>query len=54
MDCPEDAPHSELLNKMAKQVAKAGAITKKLMRVTRYETKTYLDQQIIDIEKASL
>ena len=41
------------LKKLSKQVAKVGQITKKLMHVTRYETKPYLDQQIIDIEKAS-
>jgi PAS domain S-box-containing protein len=53
LECPDDAPHAPLLNKIVDQVAKVGAITKKLMRVTRYETKTYLNQQIIDIDKAS-
>jgi PAS domain-containing protein len=53
MDCPEDTPHTRKLEKIVAQVAKMGAITKKLMHVTRYETKTYMDQQIIDIEKAS-
>jgi PAS domain S-box-containing protein len=53
LECPDGAPHAPLLNKMVDQVAKVGAITKKLMRVTRYETKTYLNQQIIDIDKAS-
>ena len=53
MDCPEDAPHFPKLKKIVEQVAKVGTITKKLMHVTHYETKTYLNQQIIDIEKAS-
>ncbi len=53
MDAPEDAPYFIKLKKMVDQVNKLGDITKKLMRVTRYETKTYLDKQIIDIEKAS-
>jgi PAS domain S-box-containing protein len=53
MDCPEDAPHFQKLKKIAAQVDKVATITKKLMHVTRYETKTYLGQQIIDIEKAS-
>ncbi|MCB2144971.1 MAG: PAS domain-containing protein [Deltaproteobacteria bacterium] len=53
MDCPEDAPYRDKLKKIVEHVAKVGAITKKLMHVTRYETKPYLDQQIIDIEKAS-
>ena len=53
MDCPQDYPHFDNLEKIISQVAKVGAITKRLMNVTRYETKPYLDQQIIDIEKAS-
>jgi PAS domain-containing protein len=53
MDCPDDAPYHDKLKKIVEHVAKVGAITKKLMHVTRYETKPYLDQQIIDIEKAS-
>jgi PAS domain-containing protein len=53
MDCPEDSPHVQKLKKIVEHVAKTGRITKKLMHVTRYETKPYLDQQIIDIEKAS-
>lgn len=53
MDCPDDVPYRHKLAKIVEQVAKVGAITKKLMHVTRYETKTYLDRQIIDIEKAS-
>lgn len=53
IDCPEDGPYTDRLKKIVAQVDKMGAITKKLMHVTRYETKPYLDQQIIDIEKAS-
>lgn len=53
LDCPEEAPHFSKLNKIVEQVKKLGDITQKLMRVTRYETKAYGDQKIIDIEKAS-
>lgn len=53
MGYPEDAPHFSKLKKIVDNVAKVGAITKKLMNVTRYETKTYLNQQIIDIDKAT-
>lgn len=53
MDCPEDAPHYARIKKIIEQVSKVGAITRKLMHVTRYETKTYMDKKIIDIEKAS-
>jgi signal transduction histidine kinase len=53
MDCPDDGPGVGKLKKIVEQVAEVGAITKKLMHVTRYETKTYMDQQIIDIDKSS-
>ena len=53
MECTAQDPHRPKLEKMVRQVAKMGSITKKLMHVTRYETKAYLDQQIIDIDKAS-
>ena len=53
MDCPEDSPLAGKLKKISEQVAKMGSITQKLMRVTRYETKMYMDQQIIDIDRAS-
>lgn len=53
LDCPDGSPHVRNLKKIVAQVAKVGEITKKLMHVTRYKTKTYLDQQIIDIDKSS-
>jgi PAS domain S-box-containing protein len=53
MECPENAPYMGNLKNIISQVAKVGTITKKLMNVTRYETKPYLGQQIIDIDKAS-
>jgi len=53
MDCPEDSPMADKLKKITDQVTKMGGITQKLMRVTRYETKMYMDQQIIDIDKSS-
>ena len=53
MDCSENDPMADKLKKIAEQVAKMGDITQKLMRVTRYETKMYMDQQIIDINKSS-
>lgn len=53
MDCSKESPHFEKLKKIVDHVAKMGDITKKLMHVTRYETKVYLDKKIIDIDKAS-
>jgi len=35
------------------QVVGMGEITKKLMHITKYETKGYLEDRIIDIEKSS-
>jgi PAS domain-containing protein len=53
MDCADDSPHVQKLEKIVGQVAKVGEITRKLMHVTHYETKTYMDRQIIDIDKSS-
>jgi PAS domain S-box-containing protein len=53
MECPDGSAFADKLKKIAEQVAKMGDITQKLMRVTRYETKTYMNRQIIDIDKAS-
>lgn len=53
MECPHDAHFRSRLQNLVDLVAKMGSITKKLMHVTRYETKPYLGQQIIDIDKAS-
>ena len=35
------------------QIDRVGEITKKLMRVKRYETKGYLKGKIIDIDRAT-
>ena len=43
MGCPDDSPHASKTQKIVAQVAKVGTITKKLMHVTRYETKSNLD-----------
>jgi len=53
MDSPDDSAIADKLKKISRQVAKMGEITQKLMRVTRYKTKMYMDQQIIDIDKSS-
>ncbi len=53
MEYPENASRSEKIKKILSQISKMGDITNKLMRVTRYETKSYLDRKIIDLEKAA-
>ncbi|WP_319575401.1 cache domain-containing protein [uncultured Desulfobacter sp.] len=43
----------EYVSEIKVQIDRLGAITKKLMNITQYQTKKYLDGQIIDIDKAS-
>ncbi len=52
-DTPEDNPHYETLNKIQAQVYRLGEITKKLMHITKYRTKTYQKGHIVDIDEAS-
>jgi hypothetical protein len=40
-------------HKTREQVQRMGKITKKLMGITRYKTKKYLDTQIVDIDYTS-
>lgn len=50
-DLPEDSP---LFGEIKKMVNQLGQITQKIMFITRYETKEYVDgSNIIDIDKAS-
>jgi PAS domain S-box-containing protein len=44
---------NDKLNKIKKELKKMGHITRKLMHITRYETREYLDgRKILDIDKA--
>jgi len=53
-DMTEDDPKYEYIKIIKEQIDKMGRITKKLMRITRYETLDYIeDIKIIDINKAS-
>lgn len=49
----KDSPINKNLDIITAQIEKMGEITKKLMNITKYETKAYLTKTIIDIEKAS-
>ena len=53
MDTVEDDPAKERLTKIREQVERLAKITQKLMKITRYETKEYLNGKIIDIDKAA-
>lgn len=54
MEMSEDDPQYEYASIIKNQVDKMGEITKKLMRITKYETVDYIEStKIIDINKAS-
>ena len=53
MKTSEDTPQYETIRKIKGQVDRMGTITKKLMHVTQYKTKTYLKGHIVDIDAAS-
>lgn len=51
---PEDSPLFSKIEEIRKLIDELGKITHKIMRITRYETKEYIDgSKIIDIDKAS-
>jgi DNA-binding response OmpR family regulator len=51
-DIKEDNPVFDNIKTIKEQTDRMAAITRKLMRITKYETKDYLTGRIIDIEKA--
>ncbi len=53
MDMKKEDQSYGQIEKIKGQVDRMGEITKKLMRMTKYETKGYLRGKIIDIDKAS-
>jgi len=53
-DLPEDSPMVEKIKKIKETIHQVGQITRKIMNITRYETKEYIKgSKIIDIDKAS-
>ena len=54
LDVEKENPLFIKLEMMQKQIDSMGEITKKLMKITRYETQDYIKGKIIDIEKATL
>jgi C4-dicarboxylate-specific signal transduction histidine kinase len=55
LEDPELSPKLRAaLAKVKRQIDKIGTITGKLMRITRYETREYIEgKKIIDIDRAS-
>jgi len=52
-DLPGDDQQRQNLLEIKEQARRLGAITGKLMSITRFKTKTYLNHEIIDIDAAS-
>jgi len=53
-DSSEGSPMVEKIKKIKETIHQAGQITKKIMNITKYETKEYINgSKIIDIDKAS-
>jgi PAS domain S-box-containing protein len=49
LDLPETDPHFPRIKKIQAQLERMADITKKLMKISRYQTKDYLDGKILDI-----
>ena len=53
MEISEDSPLYSKIGKIHVQIDRLSNITKKLMEISRYETKDYLKEKIVDLAKAS-
>ncbi len=53
LDMLEDDPNFHRINKIKIQLERMSNITKKLMKISRYQTKEYLNSQILDLSKSS-
>ena len=53
MDISQDNPLYSKIGKIQAQLDRLSNITKKLMEISRYETKDYLTEKIVDLAKAS-
>ncbi|MCD4675887.1 MAG: PAS domain S-box protein [Desulfobacula sp.] len=53
MDISKDNPFYSKIDKIQTQIDRLSDITKKLMEISRYETKNYLKEKIVDLAKAS-
>jgi PAS domain S-box-containing protein len=53
LDMLEDDPNFHRIDKIEIQLERMSNITKKLMKISRYQTKEYLNGQILDLSKSS-
>jgi CheY-like chemotaxis protein len=52
MDISENNPLYRNIKTIKEQIDRMGKITRKLMRITKYKTREYLNRKIIDIDQA--
>ncbi len=53
MDLPDNEPVQKSVLKIKAQLERMSDITKKIMKISRYQTKDYLNEQILDLSKTS-
>jgi PAS domain S-box-containing protein len=53
MDLPQDSPIIETIEKIHGQINRLSDLGKKLTEISRYETKQYLKEKIVDLSKTS-
>ena len=54
MDLKTDDPNYETLKNIEAGIDRIGKLTRRIMKITSYQTKPYLASKIVDIEQASL
>jgi signal transduction histidine kinase len=50
---PNYNEHSQIYRDIKSEIQRMAEMNKKIMKITKYETKEYLDRKIIDIDKSS-
>jgi len=53
MGMEESNPHYNRIKTIDEQINKMAEITRKIMKIKKYETMKYTDGKIVDIDKAS-
>ncbi|HKL01799.1 MAG TPA: response regulator [Desulfotignum sp.] len=53
MDMKEDDPHYKTMETIKTNINRLGELTRKIMQTTSYQSKPYLNQKIIDIDRAA-
>ena len=53
LDLEESNPYFRMLSKIKEGIERIGELTRKIVSITHYETKSYLTNHIVDIDKAA-